>query len=258
MSLQDVPLGDPTVCLQGDRVIHLVRPIGTDRRVQVRGYRRRSAASTASRCWVTRGPTPRRSGAGSSGVGWGITPTQPRQSGTNQDWVGPRGHDSRVNAEPVVVRALAAEDHDWVIETMTEQWGSTLVARLGELVDTSGLPGWVAVQDGARVGLALSARRADEYEVVSISATTRRRGVGRLLLARCVDEARNTGCRRIWLITTNNNVGALAFYQRQGLDLVRLHRHAMTVSRELKPSIPERDDAGLRIDHELELELLLR
>ena len=257
MSLQDVPLGDPTVCLQGDRVIHLVCPVGTDRRVQVMEFRRCSAASTAGRCWVRCSPAPRRSEAARSAVGCGVTPNRANPERTKTG-VGTRGHDGRVSAEPVVVRALEAEDHDWVIETMTEQWGSTLVARLGELVDTSGLPGWVAVQDGARVGLALSARRADEYEVVSISATSHRRGVGRLLLARCVDEARNTGCRRLWLITTNNNVGALAFYQRQGLDLVRLHRHAMTVSRELKPSIPERDDAGLRIDHELELELLLR
>ncbi|HEY0815019.1 MAG TPA: dihydrofolate reductase family protein [Pseudonocardia sp.] len=29
MSIEDVPLGDPTVCVQGDRVTHLVFPVGT-------------------------------------------------------------------------------------------------------------------------------------------------------------------------------------------------------------------------------------
>jgi len=29
VSLQDVPLGDPTVCVQGDRVTHLVFPAST-------------------------------------------------------------------------------------------------------------------------------------------------------------------------------------------------------------------------------------
>jgi hypothetical protein len=29
LSLKDVPLGDPTVCIQGDRVTHLVFPAGT-------------------------------------------------------------------------------------------------------------------------------------------------------------------------------------------------------------------------------------
>ena len=76
-------------------------------------------------------------------------------------------------------------------------------------------------------------------------------------MERCVAEARAAGCRRVWLVTTNNNVAAIAFYQRLGMDLRALHRHAVRVSRELKPTIPERDAAGIRIDHELEFELLL-
>jgi len=29
LSVEDVPLGDPTVCIQGDRVTHLVFPVGS-------------------------------------------------------------------------------------------------------------------------------------------------------------------------------------------------------------------------------------
>jgi ribosomal protein S18 acetylase RimI-like enzyme len=141
---------------------------------------------------------------------------------------------------------------------MVEEWGAPVVARLGELVDTTDLPGYVAELAGTRVGLALTARRGDDYEVVSISVSVPRRGVGRALLERCVDDARAYGCRRVWLVTTNDNVGALAFYQRCGLDVTALHRHAVARSRALKPSIPERDAHGVRIDHEIELELLLR
>ena len=77
------------------------------------------------------------------------------------------------------------------------------------------------------------------------------------MMERCFAEARATGCRRVWLVTTNNNIAAIAFYQRLGMDLRALHRHALRVSRELKATIPERDPAGVRIDHELEFELLL-
>jgi ribosomal protein S18 acetylase RimI-like enzyme len=163
-----------------------------------------------------------------------------------------------MSADAVVVRERAPADHAWVVATMTEEWGSTEVARLGELLDTTDLPGYVAELAGRRVGLALTARRGDDYEVVSISVSAPRQGVGRLLLERCVEDARAHGCRRVWLITTNDNVGALAFYQRLGMDLCALHRHGVTRSRALKPSIPECDADGLRIDHELELELLLR
>ncbi len=76
-------------------------------------------------------------------------------------------------------------------------------------------------------------------------------------MERCFAEARATGCHRVWLVTTNNNIAAIEFYQRVGMDLRALHRYALRVSRELKPTIPERDAAGVRIDHELEFELLL-
>src|SRR3954449_5329010 len=108
-----------------------------------------------------------------------------------------------VGASVVVVRALSTGDREWVVASMTEEWGSVLVARLGELVDTTDLPGYVAELAGERVGLGLTAGRGDEYEVVSISVTTPRRGIGRLLMARCVKDARSAGCRRLWLITTN-------------------------------------------------------
>jgi ribosomal protein S18 acetylase RimI-like enzyme len=162
-----------------------------------------------------------------------------------------------VDTDGVVVRERRPDDHDWVVATMTEEWGSTAVARLGELVDTSDLPGYVAELAGHRVGLALTARRGNEYEVVSISTSVPRRGVGRRLLERCVEDTRAHGCRRVWLITTNDNTGALAFYQRLGLDIVALHRNTVVRSRELNPSIPERDAHGVRIDHEIELELLV-
>ena len=162
-----------------------------------------------------------------------------------------------MSRDDVLVRPRGADDHDWVVATMTQEWGSTAVARLGELVDTMDLPGYVAELAGQRVGLALTARRDDEYEVVSISVSTPGHGVGRRLLQRCIDDASALGCRRVWLITTNDNIGALAFYQRVGMDIRRLHRHGVTRSRALKPSIPERDAHGVRIDHEIELELFL-
>ena len=41
------------------------------------------------------------------------------------------------------------------------------------------------------------------------------------------------------------------------MDLWALHRHAVGASRRVKPTIPDRDAAGVRIEHEIEFELLL-
>ena len=109
-----------------------------------------------------------------------------------------------------VVRRVGGADGALVRDLMTQAWGSLVVARRGEAVDVTGLPGFVARLDGADVGLALVAVRDDDYEVVAISTRVEGRGVGRALLARCVDDAREQGCRRLWLCTTNDNVRALA------------------------------------------------
>jgi ribosomal protein S18 acetylase RimI-like enzyme len=157
----------------------------------------------------------------------------------------------------IVVRAREPGDDGWVVRSLEHEWGSVLAARRGELVDASVLPGYIAQVDGRPLGLATIAVRGDEAEVVSIATSLPRRGVGRALMARCIAHARAAGCHRLWLTTTNNNIGAVAFYQQVGLDLCAFHRGAVARSRVLKPVIPLRDAAGLPIDHELEFEIRL-
>jgi ribosomal protein S18 acetylase RimI-like enzyme len=157
----------------------------------------------------------------------------------------------------VVVRPLTAGDRGWVRATLLRNWSSTTVARRGELIEARDLAGYVALLGGRRTGLVLVDLRRGDLEVVAISTSTRRQGVGHALMKQCVDDAHECGCRRVWLITTNNNTTAIAFYQRVGMDLCAYYRHGVRTSRLLKPSIPLRDSSGVPIDHELEFELLL-
>ncbi len=156
-----------------------------------------------------------------------------------------------------MVRPLTAGDRGWVRATLVRNWASTIVARRGELIEARELDGYVALRGGRRTGLVLVHLSDDDLEVVAISTTTPGRGVGRALINQCIEQARACGCRRVWLITTNNNATAIAFYQRVGLDLCAYYRHEVGASRLLKQSIPLRDSTGVPIDHELEFELLL-
>ena len=71
-----------------------------------------------------------------------------------------------------------------------------------------------------------------------LHSLVRRAGVGPALLDGARAEAARAGCSRLWLITTNDNVEAIRFYQRCGWDWVGFHRDALTESRRLKPGIP--------------------
>jgi hypothetical protein len=60
------------------------------------------------------------------------------------------------------------------------------------------------------------------------------------------------------LVTTNDNVDAIAFYLRCGWNLVAVHREALEESRRLKPEIPHVGEHGLPLRDELEFELPTR
>jgi ribosomal protein S18 acetylase RimI-like enzyme len=86
---------------------------------------------------------------------------------------------------------------------------------------------------------------------VTIHAEQEGVGVGRALMDAVLAEARRTAARRIWLVTTNDNIRAIRFYQRWGMDLVAFVHDAVAASREVKPSIPMTGSDGIPVRHEL-------
>ena len=153
------------------------------------------------------------------------------------------------------VRSLTGDDAAWKLASLVHTWGGSLVARRGELLDAMELDGFVALVDATPAGLLTYAVRDRELEVVTIHSDRPGLGVGRALMDSARARALDVGARRLWLITTNDNVRAFGFYQRWGMDLAALYHDGVTRSRVLKPSIPFTGDDGLPIRHELEFEL---
>lgn len=123
--------------------------------------------------------------------------------------------------------------------------------------DAAKLPALLAEQDGVAVGLLTYSVADHALEVVSIDAVIPRGGVGSALLAGAADLARKAGARRLWLITTNDNLDALRFYQRRGMRITEVAPGALDASRALKPSIPLIGEYGIPLRDELTLELKL-
>ena len=74
-----------------------------------------------------------------------------------------------------------------------------------------------------------------------------------MLVAEAARLAAEMGCSR-WVVTTNDNVDALRFYQRRGFRLVAVRCGAVDDSRRtLKPSIPLAGDYGIPLRDEIEL-----
>ena len=155
------------------------------------------------------------------------------------------------------LRPLAEGDRDWVERLIVERWGEPIVVGRGGVWHPAELPGFAAFEGDECVGLVTYEIDADACEVVTIDALQEGRGIGTALLQAVVSAAREAGCARVQLLTTNNNLRALAFYQKRGFRLVRVVPGAIDEERKRKPSIPEADAAGLPIRDELHLELPL-
>jgi ribosomal protein S18 acetylase RimI-like enzyme len=158
----------------------------------------------------------------------------------------------------VEVHALTAADRAWVREVVARDWGSPLVISPGGLRDVSDLPGFVALDNGERVGLVtFEFDDRHDCEVVTLDSYLPEAGVGTALLDAVRDHARSERCARLWLTTTNDNTHALRFYQRRGWNLLALHRDILAEWRKLKPSMSELGIDGIPMRHALELELRL-
>jgi len=157
----------------------------------------------------------------------------------------------------VRVRAAEAADREWV-ESFLAEHNSLRVARGGELISPLDHPMLIATAGDQRAGLLTCIERGRECEILTLHAVRQWEGAGSALIAAIRDLAASRGCRRLWVVTTNDNVDALRFYQRRGFGLAVLRPGAVDESRRsLKPEIPPIGDHGIPLRDELELELPL-
>ena len=163
----------------------------------------------------------------------------------------------------VVVRPYRSRaDAAWAEAFLDDHLGGRWQARRGELHDVlePGL-GFIAEVDAGAAGL-LTWRpeaAADAVELSAMAAMPPRHGIGGTLLEALVGAVRSAGRSRIRVVTTNDNLEALRFYQRRGFVLVELRAGAVDEARRtIKPAIGRFGASGIPLRDELELELILR
>jgi GNAT superfamily N-acetyltransferase len=157
----------------------------------------------------------------------------------------------------ITILPINAEDQEWVAQFMHEQWGSNKVVSRGVIYYPQDLPGFVALHQSEKVGLVTYTIVGRSCEIVTLNSTFPSSGVGTALIEAVRDIAIKAGCKRLWLITTNDNTNALRFYQKRGFVLIAVYRNALELSRKLKPEIPVIGDHGIPLRDELELEMIL-
>jgi len=146
----------------------------------------------------------------------------------------------------------------WIRDFIVERWHADFVVNHRAMMRPAELPALLARLDGERVGLLTYKVDGAAMEVVTLDSIREGLGIGGALMDAAEAEARRQGLQRFWLVTTNDNLRALGFYQRRGMRLCALRAGIYDeVPAKVKPSIPEIGDNGIPLRDELELELKL-
>jgi ribosomal protein S18 acetylase RimI-like enzyme len=153
----------------------------------------------------------------------------------------------------VAIRPVEEKDRP-IVELLTiKLWGAAeLVVHDGAFYPAS-LPGFIAERAGRIAGLVTFEVRHGVLEIATINAIDRHQGVGTRLVEAVRAEARRLGCHHVTLTTTNDNMGALRFYQRRGFRLAAVRPGAVDRSRQRKPEIPRTGDFGIPLRDEIDL-----
>jgi ribosomal protein S18 acetylase RimI-like enzyme len=163
----------------------------------------------------------------------------------------------RLRQSGQALRRLTQSDLPRLRQFWKENWGDEFVMAHGVIYHPDTLDGFVAFDGDEWIGEITYHFSGNNCEIVSIDSLREGQGIGTALIEAVVKEARAKGCQRIFLITTNDNLKALGFYQKRGFELVAVHRGAVNESRKAKPSIPLIGNDGIPLRDEIELEMKL-
>src|SRR4051794_33484224 len=143
---------------------------------------------------------------------------------------------------------------DPTVAAFLQERGMAVAARRGELVDALARPAVAATEDDELTGVLSYELGSVECEILTLYVARQWAGVGSALVRAVTDLATDAGCRRCWVVTTNDNVDALRFYQRRGFHLTIIRCGSVDEARRfLKPAIPVAGEYGIPLRDELEL-----
>ena len=108
----------------------------------------------------------------------------------------------------ILIREKRDDDRGWLTEKLESGWGSVRMVTNGKLFDVRDQDGLIAEIGGEPAGMLMYHVDGGECEIRLLESFRPNIGVGGRLIRAVIDMARQSGCRRLWVVTTNDNTRA--------------------------------------------------
>lgn len=144
-----------------------------------------------------------------------------------------------------------------LIDLFIDSWGDDEIVVSSGTYQLSDLPGFVAYDETEIIGVITYIIRNDQIEIISLDSFRENVGIGSQLLKKLEEISEEKEITNISVITTNDNLNALKFYQKRGYSIAKVIPNAVEKARKQKPSIPQFAENGIPIRDEIVLEKYL-
>ncbi|MBD5449055.1 MAG: GNAT family N-acetyltransferase [Lachnospiraceae bacterium] len=148
-------------------------------------------------------------------------------------------------------------NRDLVNTFIKQHWYTTTMIIRGKEIDMTKVDGFYFRDGQTIIGLITYIVYNNILEITSLDSLRENQGIGSELVETVIHEAKERKLQKIVLITTNDNINAIRFYQKRGFDMAHLFRNALDISRKIKPEIPLIGENSIPLRHEIEFELFI-
>ena len=156
-----------------------------------------------------------------------------------------------------MIEQINSENKDKVISFFKEHWGSSEMVISSGIYQCENLNGFIYEEDQQIIGLVTYVMKIDEIEIISLDSIHEGKGIGTALIEKVENLAKQKQIKIITLVTTNDNLNALRFYQKRGYRITSIIPNAVNEARKIKPSIPLTGNYGIPLNDELELNKII-
>jgi len=160
----------------------------------------------------------------------------------------------------MLITSINRTNRHVVNEVILNTYGSSIMQTKDKSHILNSLPGFIVIKNSQILGIALYDIAQKSYEIVAMTSFISNTGIGSMLLQKSIETAHHKECEKIWLVTTNDDLESLSFFQKRKFELVKIHRHSITRLREEseEETIPIIGNHGIPLKHELELVRMIK
>lgn len=155
------------------------------------------------------------------------------------------------------ITRITDDNRKMLTQFIIDNWYGSIMIIKGERVDITTEDGYCIIDKNSVVAVVTYRLKNNICEITLLYTVKQRCGIGKKLVHEVTKTVRNKGGDTVMVVTTNDNIEAIAFYQKMGFDIVNIYRNSMDYVRKMRPTVPIMGENNIPLRHEIEFPIFV-